>query len=110
MINFNININPIKLRGVSMNRAQFIEKFANKNDIPIKMADKIVSTILNEIKNALIQEKRVEIRGFGSFSVKEYKPYSGRNPKTGEKIEIKKKSAPVFKVSKIYKNDLIKGK
>lgn len=91
-----------------MNKAQFTEKFAIKNNIPIKLADKIVDTIINEIKESLIQRKRVEIRGFGSFFVKEYDTYIGRNPKTGEKIEVEKKIAPQFKVSKIYKNDLIK--
>ena len=91
-----------------MNKAQFTEKFAEKNDIPFKVADKIVDTIINEIKESLIQRKRVEIRGFGSFSVKEYKTYTGRNPKTGDKIEVQKKLAPQFKVSKIYKNGLVK--
>ncbi|MHB8232034.1 MAG: HU family DNA-binding protein [bacterium] len=93
-----------------MNKAQFTEKFAGKNNIPIKIADKIIDTVINEIKEVLIQKRRVEIRGFGSFSVKEYKQYSGRNPKTGDKIEVQKKLAPVFKISKIYKNDLIKDK
>jgi integration host factor subunit beta len=91
-----------------MNKAQFTEKFADKNDIPVKIADKIADTIINEIKESLIQRKRVEIRGFGSFSVKEYKTYTGRNPKTGDKIEVQKKIAPLFKISKIYKNDLVK--
>ena len=91
-----------------MNKAQFTEKFADKNDIPVKIADKIADTIINEIKESLIQRKRVEIRGFGSFSVKEYKTYTGRNPKTGDKIEVQKKLAPQFKVSKIYKNGLVK--
>ena len=91
-----------------MNKAQFIEKFAYKNDIPVKIADKITDTIINEIKESLVQRKRVEIRGFGSFSVKEYKTYTGRNPKTGDKIEVQKKLAPQFKVSKIYKNGLVK--
>ncbi|MDA8157563.1 MAG: integration host factor subunit beta, partial [Deltaproteobacteria bacterium] len=79
-----------------------------KNDIPVKIADKITDTIINEIKESLIQRKRVEIRGFGSFSVKEYKTYTGRNPKTGDKIEVQKKLAPQFKVSKIYKDGLVK--
>jgi integration host factor subunit beta len=91
-----------------MNKAGFTEKFADRNDIPVKIADKIIDTIINEIKESLVQRKRVEIRGFGSFSVKEYKTYTGRNPKTGDKIEVQKKLAPQFKVSKIYKNGLVK--
>ncbi len=90
-----------------MNKAQFTEKFASKNNIPIKLADKIIDTIINEIKETLIQGKRIEIRGFGSFFVKEYDTYTGRNPKTGEKIEVDKKVVPQFKVSKVYKNELI---
>ena len=91
-----------------MNKAGFTEKFAERNDISVKIADKIIDTIINEIKESLVQRKRVEIRGFGSFSVKEYKTYTGRNPKTGDKIEVQKKLAPQFKVSKIYKNGLVK--
>ena len=90
-----------------MNKAQFTEKLASKNNIPIKLADRIINTIINEIKETLIQGKRIEIRGFGSFFVKEYDTYTGRNPKTGEKIEVGKKVVPQFKVSKIYKNDLV---
>ena len=90
-----------------MNKAQFTEKLAYKNNIPIKLADRIIDTIINEIKETLIQGKRIEIRGFGSFFVKEYDTYTGRNPKTGEKIEVGKKAVPQFKVSKIYKNDLV---
>ena len=90
-----------------MNKAQFTEKFASKNNIPIKLADRIIDTIINDIKETLIQGKRIEIRGFGSFFVKEYDNYTGRNPKTGEKIEVEKKVVPQFKVSKIYKNDLV---
>lgn len=93
-----------------MNKAKLTEIFAEKNDIPLKIADKIIDTIIDGIKEALVQRKRVEIRGFGSFSVKEYKTYTGRNPKTGEKIEVQKKLAPQFKVSKIYKNGLVKDK
>jgi integration host factor subunit beta len=93
-----------------MNKAQFTEIFAAKNDITVKLADKIVDIIISEIKESLIQRKRVEIRGFGSFAVKEYKSYSGRNPKTGDKIKVQKKLAPFFKVSKMYKDGLIKDK
>lgn len=91
-----------------MNKAEFVEKFAKKNDIPIKISGIIVDTIIDAIKEALIQKKRVEIRGFGSFCIKEYDSYTGRNPKTGEIIEVQDKLAPFFKMSKVYKNNLIK--
>ena len=48
----------------------------------------------------MAQGDNVEIRGFGSFKVREYDPYTGRNPKTGEKIEVKSKKLPYFKVGK----------
>ncbi len=91
-----------------MNKAEFIEKFAKKNNISIKISGAVVDTILDAIKEALIQKKRIEIRGFGSFGVKEHDSYTGRNPKTGESIGVKDKSVPFFKMSKIYKNNLIK--
>lgn len=90
-----------------MNKAEFVEKFAKENNIPIKVSGAIVDAILDSIKDALIERKRVEIRGFGSFSVKEYASYTGRNPKTGESIGVQEKLAPLFKMSKIYKNNLI---
>ncbi len=91
-----------------MNKAEFIEKFAKENHISVKISAAIVDTILDAIKEALIQKKRVEIRGFGSFSIKEYDSYTGRNPKTGESIGVQNKLAPFFKMSKIYKNNLVK--
>ncbi len=91
-----------------MNKAEFVEKFAKKNNISIKVSGVIVDTIVDTIKEALIQRKRVEIRGFGSFCIKEYGAYMGRNPKTGEIINVQDKLAPFFKMSKVYKNNLIK--
>jgi integration host factor subunit beta len=52
------------------------------------------------MKEALKNGNRVEIRGFGSFKIKEYKGYQGRNPKTGEKVEVKPKSLPFFRAGK----------
>lgn len=91
-----------------MNKAEFIEKFAKENNISIKISGAIVNTILDALEEALIQKKRVEIRGFGSFSIKEYDSYTGRNPKTGESIDVQNKLVPFFKMSKIYKNNLVK--
>lgn len=91
-----------------MNKAEFIEKFAKENHISIKISGAIVDTILDAMKESLIQRKRVEVRGFGSFCVKEYDSYTGRNPKTGESIGVQNKLAPFFKMSRIYKNNLIK--
>ena len=68
-----------------------------------KEAEKVVDTFFDEITETLAQGERVEIRGFGSFTVKNYKPYVGRNPKTGVQIEVPSKKLPFFKVGKELK-------
>ena len=83
-----------------MNKAGFIERFAEENSISIKLSRAIVENILDSVKESLCNNKRIEIRGFGSFFMKEYRSYSGRNPKTGEKISVGKKILPVFKASR----------
>ncbi len=90
-----------------MNKTDFISLFAEKNNIPVKMSEAIVNSIVNAMKEALVHKRRIEIRGFGSFKIKSYKSYTGRNPKTGEKIVVKEKSTPFFKMSKTCKNSLI---
>jgi integration host factor subunit beta len=91
-----------------MNKAEFIELFAEQNKISAKLAEAIVNSILETMIEAIVQQRRIEIRGFGSFKIKEYKSYDGRNPKTGENIKVKDKLVPFFKMSKICKNNLIK--
>ena len=56
--------------------------------------------IFDGFKDALVKGDRIEIRGFGSFVMREYKTYTGRNPKTGSEIEVKPKKLPYFKVGK----------
>lgn len=85
-----------------MNKTEFVEKFAEMNKISLKLSKLVIETILDSIKESLYNNKRVEIRGFGSFNMKEYKPYSGRNPKTGEKIQVLEKISPFFKASKAF--------
>ena len=60
----------------------------------------IVNLIFDSMSQALIDQDRIEIRGFGSFMVKDYKSYMGRNPKTGEVIQVNEKKLPFFKVGK----------
>ena len=66
-------------------------------------AAEVVQIFFDEMGNALAEGKRVEIRGLCSFYVKEYKSYTGRNPKTGEKVTIKPKKLPFFKAGKELK-------
>ncbi len=86
-----------------MNKSQLIEALAKQEGLTIKKAELIVNTFFGSIENALIEGDRVEIRGFGSFKVKSYDGYQGRNPKTGEVIQVSKKKLPFFKVGKELK-------
>jgi integration host factor subunit beta len=65
--------------------------------------------IFNSMSEAMIAGERIEIRGLGSFVVKEYGAYTGRNPKTGEPIEVKPKKLPFFKVGKELKERILDG-
>ena len=86
-----------------MNRSQLIKALAEKEDLTIKKAEEVVNTFFESITEALVEGDRAEIRGFGSFKVKEYGGYMGRNPKTGKETEVKPKKLPVFKVGRELK-------
>ncbi|MBU1117322.1 MAG: integration host factor subunit beta [Bacteroidetes bacterium] len=92
-----------------MNKSECIEAVATKTGISAREAQQAVETILESMADALIKGDRVEIRGFGCFTVKDYDSYTGRNPKTGEKIVIQSKKLPVFKVGQ-YLAKLVNGK
>ncbi len=83
-----------------MNKSQLVEVLAEEESLPIKKAQEVVDTVFDEIETALVQGERTEIRGLGSFKVKQYDSYKGRNPKTGEIIEVAPKKLPFFKVGK----------
>lgn len=83
-----------------MNKSELIETLAEDIDLPIREAASITNTIIDTMSNALAGGDSIEIRGFGSFVVKEYGSYTGRNPKTGEKIKVSPKKLPFFKVGK----------
>ncbi len=86
-----------------MNKSQLIEALAKEESLPIKKAEEVVNTVFGDMEKALINGERVEIRGFGSFKVKQYDGYKGRNPKTGEMITVGRKKLPFFKVGKELK-------
>jgi len=69
----------------------------------MRKAEEIVDMVFNTMGTALVDGDRIEVRGFGSFVVKEYKGYTGRNPKTGELITVKGKRLPFFKTGKELK-------
>ena len=83
-----------------MNKSELIEELAAKTGYNPKLTDKMVRIFFHRIKAALSAGDKVEIRGFGSFTLKKYKGYIGRNPKTGETVEVKPKQLPVFRTGK----------
>jgi integration host factor subunit beta len=86
-----------------MNKSEMIEALAVKKGISLKKAEEIINTIFDSMTNAMLSGDRIEIRGFGSFVVNDYKAYTGRNPKTGDSIAVKPKKLPFFKVGKDLK-------
>lgn len=83
-----------------MNKSGLIEYLAEQVDITKKQSEQIVNIVFDSMKNSLMEGDRIEIRGFGSFVVKHYDAYTGRNPKTGEKVYVPPKKLPFFKVGK----------
>ncbi len=86
-----------------MTRRELIAAVAAAEGITIKEAELAVKSVFASIEQALTKEDRIEMRGFGSFKVKAYRRYQGRNPKTGEVIQVKDKKLPFFKVGKELK-------
>lgn len=86
-----------------MNKSDLISALKDNADLSMRVAEKVVETFFSEIADTLTKGERVEIRGFGSFTVKDYKPYVGRNPKTGVQIEVPSKKLPFFKIGKELK-------
>ncbi|MFW5966000.1 MAG: HU family DNA-binding protein [Persicimonas sp.] len=83
-----------------MTKSELIETVAERIDIPKNRAHKVVNAIFDAMKGALLDEDRIELRGFGSFSIREYDARVGRNPKTGEKVYVDEKKSVHFKVGK----------
>mgnify|MGYP001336761887 CR=1 FL=1 len=86
-----------------MTKSDLIEALAAKQKLTEKQATGIINLIFNGFTEALKNGDRIEIRGFGSYSIREYNSYEGRNPKTGEKTAVEKKKLPFFKVGKELK-------
>jgi len=86
-----------------MNKSNLIDALSAKENLTEKNASEIINMVLDGFTDALKKGGRIEIRGFGSFSVREYGGYTGRNPKTGAKTEVGAKKLPFFKVGKKLK-------
>lgn len=89
--------------GGAMNKSDLIEALSTKLNLTEKKAIDVVNLIFKGFTDELKKNGRIEIRGFGSFVVKKYGSYTGRNPKTGTKIEVEPKKLPFFKVGKELK-------
>lgn len=90
-----------------MNKSDLIEQLALQKDIPLKRSEEVVNLIFNSMADSMIAGDRIEIRGLGSFVIKEYGTYTGRNPKTGESIKVNPKKLPFFKVGKELKERIL---
>jgi len=93
----------IDIREEKMNKADLVNALKNQNGFTRQQAEKIVDIFFNTMADALANGERVEIRGFGSIFVKNYKSYTGRNPKTGDPVEVKPKRLPFFRCGKELK-------
>ena len=94
----------MQLTGEQLNKI-----LAEKEGISQKKAKRIIDTMFRTMAESLEESERVDIRGFGTFKVKEYEGYTGRNPKTGESVEVKQKKLPCFKVGKALKERVNNG-
>jgi integration host factor subunit beta len=92
-----------------MNKQDLIIVLRNEARLTKSEAKAVVNLFFNEMSNALTNGDRVEIRGLCSFYVKNYKAYSGRNPKTGEPTQVKSKKLPFFKCGKELKERVDKA-
>lgn len=86
-----------------MNKSELIRALADENQIAYEDAVSVVNIFFDSMRNALLAGSRVEIRGFGSFKLKEYGGYSGRNPKTGQVVNVIPKRLPFFRAGKDLK-------
>ena len=86
-----------------MTKADLVERIAAKIEISKKDSETVVNTVFRCIVEALSQGDKVELRGFGSFRTRDRQPRIGRNPKTGDKVEVPEKKVPFFKPGKNLK-------
>jgi integration host factor subunit beta len=94
-----------------VNKSELIEQLSLKSGVSLHQSEEIVTLVINKMRETMAHGGRIEIRGFGSFVVKPYEAYQGRNPKTGEAISVPPKKLPFFKVGKELKEriDRVEG-
>ncbi|HET6332339.1 MAG TPA: HU family DNA-binding protein [Polyangiales bacterium] len=91
-----------------MTKSELIEAVAERTKITKSRAELVVNCVFDAMTSALERGEGIEIRGYGSFTVRNYKPYDGRNPRTGNQVAVPSKRLPFFKVGKELKT-LVNG-
>lgn len=90
-----------------MTKSELIQRLAERNPhLYLRDVEKIVDTVFDEITEAMVRGDRVELRGFGAFSVKHRDARVGRNPRTGESVQVDAKRMPFFKTGKALRERL----
>jgi integration host factor subunit beta len=93
-----------------MTKSDLIDVLCEMQKIPKGRAELLVQVIFESMEEALKRGERIEIRGFGSFELRSYKPYEGRNPRTGVRVSVQPKRLPFFKVGKELKERVNEGR
>ncbi len=90
-----------------MIKSELVQKIADENPhLYQRDVERIVGTVFDEIVEAMAAGKRVELRGFGAFSVKKREARTGRNPRTGDTVSVEEKHVPFFKTGKLLRDRL----
>jgi DNA-binding protein HU-beta len=90
-----------------MTKADLIDSLATKADVPRPRAEELVNFLLDDVTQALKRGEKVNISGFGTFTVSDRKARTGRNPKTGEPIDIPASRSAKFRAGKILRDSLV---
>ena len=94
---------------MSVTKSDLIEQLSEHLKLQRSKAEQLVNTVFDTMVAALQRGERIEIRGFGSFEVRDYKGYEGRNPRTGEPVHVQPKRLPFFKVGKDLRERINEG-
>jgi integration host factor subunit beta len=98
-----LSLERFTMNGGSMTKAELVEEVSRVSDLTKKHSEVIVDTVFKTIIDALHRGEKIELRGFGSFRLRKREPRKGRNPKTGDKVDVPPKKVPYFKPGKELK-------
>jgi integration host factor subunit beta len=93
-----------------MTRADLIDLVSRKGQVSRSRAETLVETIFDSLEESMRRGEKIELRGFGTFQVRHYEPYTGRNPRTGQIVAVNAKRLPYFKVCKELANRVNQGR